>query len=467
MIAATSLVLLLQFSHAPQALTEASIPLAPTSSVFADELPRRGTLGLPLQPLTPDQRTKLNLKAGEGVLAGKPVSGLTAAKAGLEAGDILVSVNGKPVVQSTFSAMIRELAVGEPVNFTALRDGKKVELSSALQEKPRDPGNANFEVTYSHIVSNGHRMRTIITKPRKPGKYPGFFFIQGFSPISYDFVLETSTGDVSSLDGPLLFDFANSGFVTIRVEKPGVGDSEGGPFAPMDYTTELDIYRQTLKQLKGLGGVDVDNIFIFGHSMGGAFGPMIAAENPVKGLAIYGAASRTWFEYLLDTIRYQGLVGGASFESADEIARQGAQLMAQVFLENKSPEEVKKSHPKLATLADEFFPGGLFNGKSLEFWRQLGQINFPSYWTKCNAHVLAVKGEADFVVYEADHKLIADVVNRAKPGYGKFAIAPQSDHLFHNFPSEQASMQNWQKGKYNPAFSKMMMEWIREVMKTK
>ena len=31
---------------------------------------------------------------------------------------------------------------------------------------------------------------TIMTKPKKPGKYPGFLFIQGFAPISYDFTLE-------------------------------------------------------------------------------------------------------------------------------------------------------------------------------------------------------------------------------------------------------------------------------------
>jgi hypothetical protein len=36
-------------------------------------------------------------------------------------------------------------------------------------------------------------------------------------------------GDVTTLNGPLLYEFANSNFVTIRVEKPGVGDSEGGP----------------------------------------------------------------------------------------------------------------------------------------------------------------------------------------------------------------------------------------------
>ena len=67
--------------------------------------------------------------------------------------------------------------------------------------------------------------------------------------------------------------------------------------------TELDIYRQALRQLKETKEVDSGNVFIFGHSMGGGFGPMIAAESRVKGLVVYGVEARTWFEYLLDTIR--------------------------------------------------------------------------------------------------------------------------------------------------------------------
>lgn len=458
MILATSLALILQFS---QGATLASS----TPSAAQDTLPRRGVLGIPYTPLSGDLLKKHNLQPGTGgLLAQTPLPGFTAAKAGIQAGDIILKVNGRPVGAPTIGAVARELPSGQSVTFGILRDGKPLDLKANLVEKPRDPGGPNYEVIYSHVVSNGKRMRTIITKPKKPGKHPAFFFIQGLSPISYDFVLEGSTGDVSSLDGPILFDFANSGFVTIRVEKPGVGDSEGGPYPTMDYTTELDIYRQTLKQLKSLSGVDTDNIFIFGHSMGGAFGPMVAVENPVKGLVIYGAASRTWFEYIMDVVRYQQVVSGNSYDAVDEIARQGAQIMALAFLENKSADEIKKSHPKLAQMVDQYFPGGLFNGKSFDFWRQLAQTNFASYWMKVNAHVLAVKGEADFVVYEADHKLIADVVNRVKPGYGKFVICPSTDHLFHNFPTEQASQQNFSKGKYNPAFSKLMMDWIREVM---
>lgn len=442
-----------------------SLVSSPLANVTTQELPRRGTLGVALSPVPADQAAKLSLKPGEGAVAQKPLAGLTAEKAGIQAGDILLAIDGKPAVAQGIGAQIRTTPTGQVVRFKVSRDGKTIDLEAALVEKPRDPGNANYEVIYSHVVSNGHRMRTIITKPKKPGKYPALYFIQGFSPISYDFTLETSTGDVTSLDGPILYEFANTGFVTYRIEKPGVGDSEGGPFAPMDYTTELDIYRQALKQLQSTSGVDTENIFIFGHSMGGAFGPMVACESPVRGLAVYGVAARTWFEYLMDTIRYQGLVAGATFEQADDQARIGARVMSLVFLQNKSVEEVKKSHPDLAEFADAYFPGGLFNGKSLDFWRQLGQTNFASYWAKCNARVLAVHGASDFVSYEVDHKLIADIVNRANPGWGKFVKAMNSDHLFHNFATEPEAQRNYSRGKFNPAFTGIMKEWILESMK--
>jgi uncharacterized protein len=231
----------------------------------------------------------------------------------------------------------------------------------------------------------------------------------------------------------------------------------------MDYTTELDIYRQALKQLKETKEVDSGNVFIFGHSMGGAFGPMLAAEKPVKGLVVYGVEARTWFEYLLDTIRYQGLLAGDTFEKADDLVRQGSQLLALVFLENQSVDEVKKSHPKLTDLADSLFPGGLFNGKTHDFWRQLLETNFAAYWARCNAHVLAVRGASDFVTYDADHKLIADIVNRAHPGWGKSAVLPGSDHLFHDFATESESLKNFRRGKFNPAFIKMTKDWIDAV----
>ena len=138
--------------------------------------------------------------------------------------------------------------------------------------------------------------------------------------------------------------------------------------------------------------------------------------------------------------------------------------MALVMLENMSVDDVKKSHPDLSQLADAYFPGGLFNGKSLDFWRQLGQTNFAKYWAKANARVLAVRGASDFVTYDADHKLIADIVNKVHQGWGESMVLPNSDHLFHNFATEQESLKNFQRGKFNNVFSKVMKDWIKKIM---
>lgn len=441
-------------------MLSAVLLLSPVLAQAAEPLPRRGVLGLSFAPLAADQAEKHGLRAGEGLMANAPVPGLTAEKMGFKQGDVIVKLATDAPTSQKLSAMIAGSRAGQEVSFEIIRDGKPLTLKGALLERPRDPGNENYEVVYDQVVVDGKRMRTILTKPRKPGKHPGFFFIQGFSPISYDFTLANAKGDVAGIDGPLLHDFANSGFVTMRVEKPGVGDSEGGPFAQMDFKSEIGIYREALKQLKARPEVDTENVFMFGHSMGGSFGPIVASENPVKGIAVYGVASRTWYEYLVDIMRWQGLVGGSTYEQSDESARQGARLMALVMLEGKSPEDVKKSHPQLAGMVDSLFPGGLFNGKTLDFWRQLNEINFASYWTKLDSHVLAVKGESDFVVYEIDHKLIADMVNRAHPGKGTWKICPDSDHLFHKFDTESDSSRNFSKGEFTMAFSTMMKEWM-------
>ena len=44
-------------------------------------------------------------------------------------------------------------------------------------------------------------------------------------------------------------------------------------------------------------------MFIFGHSMGGVFGPILASEIPIRGIAVYGTVAKTWTEYCLENWR--------------------------------------------------------------------------------------------------------------------------------------------------------------------
>jgi hypothetical protein len=51
-----------------------------------------------------------------------------------------------------------------------------------------------------------------------------------------------------------------NGFVTIRVEKTGVGDSKGTPCNECDFATERQGFLAGLKQLKSLPYVDKGNV---------------------------------------------------------------------------------------------------------------------------------------------------------------------------------------------------------------
>jgi pimeloyl-ACP methyl ester carboxylesterase len=432
------------------------------ASARADGLPRKGTLGVAFAPVPAELQAKLALKAGEGVIVNRVLPGLTGERAGLQSGDVILTVDGTPVSPPTLGPTVTAIPVGKSVTLGIVRDGRPAERSAPLSEKRRDPGTDRYEVVYSDVLSHGNRMRTIISKPKVPGRHPALMLIQGYSPISYDYDLNGP-----GLDAPVLYEFARWGFVTMRVEKPGVGDSEGGPFGQVDFVTELDIYRQALLQLKSLDDVDTGNVFIFGHSMGGAFGPIVASEIPVRGIAVYGIEARTWHEYLLDTVRYQGLLAGSTYGYLDEAVRQGSRVMEMVFQDHLSPDRIKIEHPELAATVDSTFPGGLFNGKTADFWGQLENTNFASYWEKCNTRVFAVHGASDFVSYKVDHELVADIVNRVHPGWGRFATAPSSDHLFSNWATEAESLKHWPTGTFNPAFIGMLKGWIREVMKTR
>src|SRR5208282_4050409 len=180
------------------------------------------------------------------------------------------------------------------------RRGDAQEKSTlTLKGRPFEKSDA-YEVLYGSVQSRGNRLRTIVTRPRVEGKRPALFLIQGFG--------------LSSVDNPvgplepyrmIVDDLTRHGFVTLRVDKPGCGDSEGGPGRDVDFDTELDGYRQALRMLKARTDVDPNRVFIFGHSMGGVMAPLLAAETPLRGIIVYGTITRTWTEYMLENSRRQ------------------------------------------------------------------------------------------------------------------------------------------------------------------
>ena len=441
-------------------LVSSLVALALSVQTNAQPLPRKAVFGAQLIPLTADQRSKAGLKADEGLSLGTITPGMSAEKAALKTGDVLLKVDGKKVATSQdFVRIIRTKNGAETLQLEFLRDGAVQKKTVTLVERPRQKADG-FDVIYDQVESQGKRIRVILTKPQKPGKFPVLMLIGGIGAYSVD-------GDFKSVPyGNIMDPIAKSNYVTVRMDKPGQGDSEGPIYTELGFGTELDAYRQTLKSLTKYPFVAADKICIFGHSMGGAFGPIIAAEMRLHGVCVGGTVSKSWMEYFIENTRRQALLGGMSHSEAGAYIQRVAAFQHYLFYEGKTPDQIVKEHPELAETAREQVPDGkTYSGVGLPFFQELAKFNFEDLWSKVDANVMAFWGENDFISTEADHPMIAEMVNASHPGKGKYVKLPQTDHGFFKTTSMADSLSKWGRpgAEFNPAIVDALKSWLDSI----
>ena len=96
---------------------------------------RRGTLGLFVQDLTGDLSDAFGLDQGSGVLVTEIDSGSPADKGGLQAGDVITAIGGKPVRNTQdFHNLEGQFPVDEKVRLDFVRDGKEKNVRLKVAE---------------------------------------------------------------------------------------------------------------------------------------------------------------------------------------------------------------------------------------------------------------------------------------------------------------------------------------------
>src|SRR6185295_7476649 len=114
---------------------------------------RRAIVGVSLLEVDPEDAEAAGLKD----IHGAKVADFTdddspAKKAGLEPGDIITSVDGKPVDQvNSLQRIIRDYRIGQTAKIEVMRFGQKkefsIKLTSAKPDTPVQPTNADDELT--------------------------------------------------------------------------------------------------------------------------------------------------------------------------------------------------------------------------------------------------------------------------------------------------------------------------------
>jgi Do/DeqQ family serine protease len=96
---------------------------------------RRGLLGVHAQNLTPALAQAFGIRQTKGAVITRVTPDSPAAKAGLEAGDVIVGVNGTPVPNaSTLRTRIGLLSVGDRVRLDVMRNGRTLSVTAVIAQ---------------------------------------------------------------------------------------------------------------------------------------------------------------------------------------------------------------------------------------------------------------------------------------------------------------------------------------------
>jgi len=348
-------------------------------------LPRRPALGVGLGP------------ADGGAVVTAVLPGSAAEADGLKTGDVIRTVDGSPVrVPADIIASVARHRAGETLQLEIARAGTPaphaVRLGSLLRETM--PG-VTFE--YGAVaLADGSRLRTIVTVPEaERSRRPAVLLLPG--------------GGCGSVDTPMAPDVAQPGlmrtlaargYVTMRVEKSGVGDSSGPACDTIGYFQELDGYRAALAALKRHPAVDADRVSLLGISLGGVFAPVLANESSVRGIVVYGT------------------LGSAP-----------------------SP----------------------YPGRSERFFREFATADIKGAWSAVTARVLVLHGQFDENEAVIDHTQIAPWVNARHPGNATHRILEGLDHCWTQHPSMEAARGHCGSGKPDTTLSDSVLGFLQNL----
>src|ERR1700687_5934414 len=145
--------------------------------------------------------------------------------------------------------------------------------AQTARPEPKREHFQNAEVLYGWAQdSRGERLRTFIPRPNNAtGKVPAIFFVGWLSCDS----MEYPAADTRDGFGVLLRRLIEqSGYATVRMDKPGVGESQGD-CSKADFTEELSRYQSAFDEMLK---------YDFGYIAASSWG-------------------RTWYEHMLDLER--------------------------------------------------------------------------------------------------------------------------------------------------------------------
>lgn len=415
----------------------------------AQTLERRAFLGVRMETVTDDVQRIMQLPSRAGVLLNEVFPGSTAAATGWQRGDVWLMLNNDSLrTPGQAAELVGRYRAGAGFTYQLLRTGQLVKGEGKFTAYPNEQY-ADLDLTYSQVNSVAGTHRVILARAKNAsGAMPAVLFLPGVGCYSLDSPFDTSRAELQ-----LLNMLTRKGFVTMRIDRTGTGDSRGKPCSEISFEEELDAYVQAIRMLKHQPGVDSTQIYLIGHSMGGVMAPLASAQSQVKGIIAYGTIGSNFLEYFLKTRRTIAQAYDMTPAEADDFTKQCGECIGLYFVDHLTPEEANAKRPYCAELLD------VFNTRARSFWDELYALNIPQAWSDFSGKALLLYGETDYVASREDHEIIAWALNHSHPHHAQMRIVPESTHGMER--ASTFSQARTQPGGYNPAVGTMILDWLK------
>jgi pimeloyl-ACP methyl ester carboxylesterase len=242
-----------------------------------------------------------------------------------------------------------------------------------------------------------------------------------------------------------------SGYATVRTDKPGVGESQGD-CSKADFAEELSGYQSAFDEMFKYDFIDPQKIFVVGLSNGGGTAALVPRQHPVRGYIAASSWGRTWYEHMLELERRRLTEDGKSPADVNTAVKAFVEFYTLYLMKGMTPGQVITQHPEWKSLWYDSTEGQY--GRPASFYQQLQALNLGETWQRVNEPVLVIRGTADSIMSQADSQAVAQIVNQIYPGSARYL---EIDGMSHGFTVND---------KFCEELVPTILNWMREQLGT-
>jgi len=308
----------------------------------------------------------------------------------------------------------------------------------------RAPGYADstlYKEKSTYLQWPGHQLAAVITTPKDGNSFPIVVLVHGSGPNDMD---ETIGPNKPFKD--IAAGLAVNGIASIRyVKRTVIYPQEFGKA----YTVKeevLDDALQAIALAKTVQGVDLKQIYVLGHSLGGMLAPRIATLAPdLKGIILAAAPARKLSDIIIEQNKYMVA------QTKDTTAAIKKTLADAIT-------EIEKT--KITKLG-KMKPDSILLGIPASYWVDLNSNDQVETAKKLKQRIFIIQGGYDFQVGETDFNLWKDALGTNSNVTLK--LYPEYNHLFSQQEAKGNALQYQKPGNVEQRVIEDLASWIKEL----